>query len=176
MNLLLCMAVVLLSGSAALADPMRPFVMPAANGASAALAAVRLPIDTAGNAALPTLRAIRVDADGRSLALFGEQWLAVGAKLPGQASVAAIGANQVDIQQGKTRRTLPLLPPLLASSDSQTPAMGSPPSSAAASPSASPSANPSASTLQAARGARDGGAKHALAPSSLSRAATLTTP
>lgn len=172
MNLVLCMAVVLLSSSAALADPMRPFVTPAANGAAAALAAVRLPTDTAGNAALPTLRAIRVDADGRSLALFGEQWLAVGAKLPGQASVAAIGANQVDIQQGKTRRTLPLLPPLLASSDSQTPATGSPPSSA----SASASANPSASTLQAARGARDGSAKHALAPSSLSRAATLTTP
>ena len=167
MNLVLCTAVVLLSSSAALADPMRPFVMPAANGASAPQAAVRLPIalptDAAGNptlAPLPALRAIRVDADGRSLALFGEQWLAVGAKLTAHTSVAAIGANQVDIQQGKTRRTLPLLPPLLASSEAQTPDLGS----------------PSTSAMQAARRARDGSATHALAPSSLRRAATLTTP
>lgn len=164
MNPVLCTAVLLLSSSAAVADPMRPFVMPAANGASAALAGTRLPsalpIDATANPSLPALRAIRVDADGRSLALFGEQWLAVGARLPGQASVAAIGANQVDIQQGKTRRTLPLLPPLLASSETQTPAEGSPPSN----------------TVQTAGRTRDGSPKHALAPSSLSRAATLTTP
>lgn len=171
MNLVLCMAVVLLSSSAALADPMRPFVTPAANGASAALAGARLPstspVDAAGNPALaplPALRAIRVDADGRSLALFGEQWLAVGAKLPGHASLAAIGANQVDIQQGKTRRTLSLLPPLLASNDAHTPAVGSPPSS------------PSTNAMQIARRARDGSTTHALAPPSLRRAATLTTP
>ena len=164
MKLVLWTTCLLLSSSAALADPMRPFVMPAANGASAALGGPRLPIalpaDATGNPSLPALRAIRVDADGRSLALFGEQWLAVGAKLPGQASVAAIGANQVDIQQGKTRRTLPLLPPLLASSEAQALAVGGQPSS----------------TVQPAGRARDGSAKHALAPSSLSRAATLTTP
>jgi hypothetical protein len=112
--------------AAALADPMRPFTPPAA--AAAASGAPVAPVaprnastTTATEAARPPLHAIRIDADGRRQALIGEQWYAAGARVNEQLRVLAIEGNRVDIQHGKSRSSLHLLPPLVSSTPTPSP-------------------------------------------------------
>ena len=161
----LCGLLALISTAPVLADPMRPFVLSvlpvSSASSSSAAAAVQAAADhigarakTIAGQALPALHAIRVDADGRRLALFGEQWLAVGAKLGAQGTLAAIDTNQVQVQRGKTFATLHLLPPLLA-------------------PLLEPAAPDPSRTASSRRNAP---ASLALAPPSLPRAPTPTTP
>ena len=160
----LCGLLTLISTAPVLADPMRPFVLsvsPVSSASSSSAAAVQAAADHIGarakaiaGQALPALHAIRVDADGRRLALFGEQWLAVGAKLGAQGTLAAIDTNQVQVQRGKTFATLHLLPPLLA-------------------PLLEPAAPDPSRTASSRRNAP---ASLALAPPSLTRAPTPITP
>ncbi len=159
----LCGLLTLMSTAPVMADPMRPFVLSASSvsASSSSASAVQAAADhigarakTIAGQALPALRAIRVDADGRRLALFDEQWLTVGAKLGAQGTLAAIDTSQVQVQRGKTFATLHLLPPLLA-----------------------PLPEPAApDTSRAARIRRNAPPSLALAPTSLPRAPTPTTP
>jgi hypothetical protein len=106
------------------ADPMRPLVLPVAAsaaspaGATAAVAAERgLRPREAGAPEPPKeperLVAIRQDSASRWLALFGERWVTSGDRVE-HYTVGAIDGNSVQLADGKQRRTLHLLPPLLA--------------------------------------------------------------
>lgn len=94
----------------ALADPMRPLVMPSR---AASAAAVSAPRAAAAPQPLPPLVAIRTDSDGRRQALLGERWLSEGDRID-QATVVAIAPLRVQLRQGRTETTLHLLPPLQA--------------------------------------------------------------
>lgn len=114
---LLWLVLSVLAGGAAWADPMRPLAAPgraaAADGASASGGpAVR--VEPARP--LPRLVAIREFGDGRRQALFGERWVTAGDTLE-QARVLAIGSNQVELQSGRLRSTLHLLPALRPASE-----------------------------------------------------------
>jgi hypothetical protein len=105
---------------AASADPMRPFApVAAASAASAAISTAPTIHSTraagTAEATRPPLLAIRVDADGRRQALIGDQWFSAGARVNEQLRVLNIDGNRVDIQHGKARSSLHLLPPLVAS-------------------------------------------------------------
>jgi hypothetical protein len=98
------------------ADPMRPLVLPAAASAPATGAAavdrnprVREPD---GPREPERLVAIRQDSTNRWLALFGEKWVRTGDRIENYI-VGAIDGNTVQLADGKQRRTLHLLPPLV---------------------------------------------------------------
>jgi hypothetical protein len=102
-------------GAAAAADPMRPLTAP--GRPTAADAAAGPPAARAEPARpLPRLVAIRQLGDGRRQALFGERWVSAGDTLE-HARVLAIEPNQVELQTGKARSTLHLLPALQPASD-----------------------------------------------------------
>lgn len=111
------------------ADPMRPLTAASAKPApqvdtpgTSASAPVNAEADPAPTAPTwPPLLALRRDAQGRQQALIGEQWLGVGDRVgepargagaPPAVTVAAIHDNSVQLQQGRKRYTLHLLPPL----------------------------------------------------------------
>ena len=84
-------------------DPMRPppQARPLAPGDAASASPQVREMDR--------LVAIRQDGAGRWQALFGERWLAVGARLD-KFTVASIEANTVALSEGRNRRVLTLLP------------------------------------------------------------------
>ncbi len=123
--LLLGWAAWCLACDGAAADPMRPLLppgKPASVAVGAAIPAIpAVPAAPAARQASGRLIAIRQDSRGQRQALIGESWVAVGDQVD-ELFVAAIGANHVDLIEGKsgknpTRSTLHLLPPLQASVD-----------------------------------------------------------
>jgi hypothetical protein len=90
----------------------------------------------------PPLWAIREDADGQRRALIGEDWLRAGQSLPTRPGTPAvrlthIGPTSVELQQGKERHTVRLLPVL-------TPSAAAPAATAASAAPFSVAANPAA--------------------------------
>lgn len=129
--------------SPAHADPMRPLTAPSATLApqvDAPVASATAPVPPAAGLApttstWPPLLALRRDARGRQQALMGEQWLGVGDRVgeptrgpgaPPAVTVVAIHDNSVQLQQGRKRHTLHLLPPLVFSSEAVATAAGTP--------------------------------------------------
>ncbi len=102
-----------LTGTQALADPMRPLAVPGKPPAPGSAAESVVPRKADQPRTVGRLVAIRQDSQGRRQALIGERWVGVD-DLLGQARVAAIGPNQVELTTGKTRQTMHLLPPLQA--------------------------------------------------------------
>ncbi len=92
------------------ADPMRP--LPAPGAAASAAAATTTARQTAPAApGLPTLTAIREDAQGQRRVLVGERWLASGESF-GNRRITAIGSNHVELSDGRRHTRVYLLPPL----------------------------------------------------------------
>jgi hypothetical protein len=115
-----CLIACLIAGlhAGSWADPMRPLILPAA--ASSASSSSTAALDRASQQARQTpavreperLVAIRQDGASRWQALFGERWVGVGDKLE-RYTVGAIDANTVQLTEGRQKRTLNLLPPLM---------------------------------------------------------------
>jgi hypothetical protein len=98
------------------ADPMRPLILPAAaSSASSSSAAADRAMQARQAPAVrepERLVAIRQDGSNRWQALFGERWVRVGDKLE-RYTVGAIDANTVQLSEGRQKRILNLLPPLM---------------------------------------------------------------
>lgn len=98
------------------ADPMRPLIPPvsAASASTAVAVPSRAGKPSEGEAPREPERliAIRQDSAARWQALFGERWVGPGDKLE-RYTIAAIDANSVQLAEGRAKKTLYLLPPLL---------------------------------------------------------------
>lgn len=118
----LTLLLLMLAGTA-VADPMRPFVLPASPAASAPAPSRAAASTSAGERPWPALVAIRTEADGTRRALIGDQWHGSGARI-GSTQISSIAATSVVVSRGGQRSTLHLLPTLQASTATPSPAAG----------------------------------------------------
>lgn len=113
--------------AASWADPMRPLLPPNTTAAAPPAASDRAGKARPADSPRETgpgerLVAIRQDSASHWQALFGERWVRAGDRLD-ESTVAAIDGNSVQLTEGRSRRTLYLLPPLLRAgpADAQAP-------------------------------------------------------